>query len=196
MRTITTLLALALAGSPSAIAAEQGGTQSGSDPAMAKAMEKMQPGPEHQQLAKRWVGSWDVAMKMWMDPSQPPTESKGTSTCTSVFDGRFIRGDFQGEFMGKPFQGLGFDGYDRNLGQYTMYWCDSMGTAPMFMTGKASADGKTITYTGTMSDCMKGGAIPARAVTTHVDDRTIRFEMFSTRDGKEQKGMELTYTKQ
>ena len=36
------------------------------------------PGEPHKMLA-RWEGSWDVRMKSWMEPDQPPMESKGTA---------------------------------------------------------------------------------------------------------------------
>src|SRR4051812_25261959 len=59
-------------------AADKAGGGIGADD-MAKAMAKMQPGPEHQELAKQ-VGTWDVAATFWMDPAAAPQESKDTAT--------------------------------------------------------------------------------------------------------------------
>jgi hypothetical protein len=184
--------------SVAAVAADDSGTNPGQVPpgmdaaTMAKMMELMKPGPEHQQMAKV-VGTWDVDGKMWMDPKAPPSESKGTAKFSSVFDGRFIRQDFQGTMMGMAFTGTGYDGFDRAQGVYNSMWIDSMGTGMFNQTGKASADGKVITYTGEMWCPQTNGTMKARSVMTHVSDNEMTYEMFVTMNGHEDKSMELHY---
>jgi hypothetical protein len=199
-RTILTLASSLLA--VAASAADNGGSNPGTNPgqvppgmdaaAMAKMMELMKPGPEHQQMAKM-VGSWDVDGKMWMDPKAPPTDSKGTAQFSAIFDGRYIRQDFQGSMMGMPFTGIGIDGYDRGQKLYTTVWIDSMSTSTFTCTGTASADGKTITYTGDMWCPQTNGMIKSRSVMTLISDSEMTFEMFVTMNGHEDKSMELHY---
>ena len=183
-------LVLALAAS-AAIAADQGaGSAAGQMPDMAL----MQPGAEHQQLAKL-AGTWDVKVTMWMEPGKPPMESKGTSKMEMILDGRYLRQDFTGDFMGQPFMGIGFEGYDRIKKAYTSTWMDSMSTSSMHMDGTSSDNGKTITYSGECSCPMEKTQIPMRSVTTVSDDNAFTVTMFATRGGKEAKSMELRYTR-
>ena len=58
------------------------------------------------------VGDWKVEVKIWMAPDAPPTVSKGTAKSTWALKGRFVQQEFSGEFMGKPFRGISFTGYD------------------------------------------------------------------------------------
>jgi hypothetical protein len=67
----------------------------------------MMPGLEHQKLAAR-SGTWDLDMKMWMAPGMPPMESKGEAVCEMVLGGRFLREVVKSEFMGSPFEGIGY----------------------------------------------------------------------------------------
>src|SRR5262245_10886826 len=52
-------------------------------------MKAATPGEQHKQLAG-FAGSWDLTMKMWMDPSKPPTESKATSEGKMIMEGRYL----------------------------------------------------------------------------------------------------------
>lgn len=167
----------------------------GSDPSgMEQMMAMMQPGPEHQHFAKV-VGKWKAVNKMWMDPSAPPMESIGTAEYMSVMDGRYLHGSYKATMMGMPFEGMSVDGYDRYKKQYFSLWFDNMGTGFIDMRGSRSADGKTMTLTGTMFNPELGKDSPVRSLTTWVDDNTIRYEMFETKAGKENKMMEITYTR-
>ena len=70
-----------------------------------------------------------------------------------------------------------------------------MGTGIYFFEGAASADGKTITQKSRYDDPIKG-PMTWRSVTKIMDENTHLFEMFSTdRSGKEEKMMEITYSR-
>jgi hypothetical protein len=167
----------------------------GPDPAaMEQMMAMMQPGPEHQYLAKV-VGKWSAVNRMWMDPSAPRVESTGTVEYMSVMGGRYLHGSYKSVMMGMPFEGMSVDGYDRYKKQYFSLWFDNMGTGFMDMRGSRSADGKTMTLTGMALDPELGKDAPVRSVTTWLDDNTIRYEMFETKAGKEFKMMEIVYTR-
>lgn len=162
--------------------------------AMENMMAMMQPGPEHQQLAKL-VGKWQAVNKMWMDPAAPPMESTGTLEYVSVMGGRYLHGTYKGTVMGMPFEGMSVDGYDRYKKQYFSLWFDNMGTGFIDQRGTCSVDGKTMTLKGMMFNPQLGKDSPVRAISTWVNDNTIRYEMFETKEGKEAKSMEITYTR-
>jgi hypothetical protein len=72
---------------------------------------------------------------------------------------------------------------------------DSMGTGIMVFEGTADAAGKTITQMARYDDPVRG-PMQWRSVTKTVDDNTVLFEMYSTgSSGKEEKMMEITYTR-
>lgn len=158
-------------------------------------MEKLQPGKEHDAMSKA-SGKYDVAAKCWMEEGKPATESKGTAEFAMVLGGRYLRQDFKGEMMGKPFTGLGYCGFDRASGKHTSVWMDDFATGMMPMTGASADGGKTITYEGEGICPMTGVKAKFRAVHTQLSNDKFTFEMFETPEGKkERKNMELTYTR-
>ncbi len=152
------------------------------------------PGAPHKLLASM-AGSWITKTKACMEPNKPPMETKGTCEQKMLLGGRFLQQEFTGEMMGSPFTGIGVTGYDNHTKKYVSTWIDSMGTAILFLEGTASADGKTITQECRYDDPIKG-PMKWRSVTKIVDDNTHAFEMYGTdKSGKEEKMMEITYTR-
>lgn len=149
------------------------------------------PGPEHKALAES-VGTWTTASKMWMDPSAPPMESQGTEEVTPLLGGRFVQMHFSGQMMGKPFEGIGIEGYDNAKKKWVMSWMDSMGTG--IITAEGTGDIKSRTFTGEElgPDGKKHGfrwVIKSESPKKHV------MEMYSSFSGKEMKEGEITYTR-
>ncbi|MCE9530310.1 MAG: DUF1579 domain-containing protein, partial [Planctomycetes bacterium] len=75
----------------------------------AKALiEASKPTSEHAKL-QPLIGSWSYTCKMWMDPSKPPMETKGTIERKWILGERFVEEKVAGTgFDGKPgFEGLG-----------------------------------------------------------------------------------------
>lgn len=191
-------LALALALPAAAIAAEP----TTAEPAMSAEQQAMMdawaraatPGAEHARLAEHFAGNWDVSMSFWMDHDAPPTTETGTATITPVFGGRQLRQDFKGSFMGMPFEGSGYSGYDNVRQRYTATWNDNMSTATMLSFGDYDAATRTYTYTSEMADPMQDGAlIPIREVVQIVDADHHVMEMFEPHEGKEVRTMRLEY---
>jgi hypothetical protein len=152
------------------------------------------PGAHHKLLANM-AGSWNAKVKSWMGPDTPPTESNGTSEDKMVLGGRFLQQDFTGDMMGSKFTGIGFTGYDNHTKKFVSTWMDSMGTGILFFEGTAGADGKSITQESSYDDPIKG-PMKWRSVTKFVDDNTHLFEMYGVdNSGKEEKMMEITYTR-
>lgn len=165
----------------------------GAAPAM-PGMEMMMPGEGHAKL-KGMEGNWDAAVKMYMSPGAP-TESKATATRKWIMDGRFLVEDYNGDFMGMPFKGMGIHGYDNMQKKYVSTWLDNMGTGIMSSTGTVDATGKIFTDTGDSADPMTGKMVKMTMVTTIIDDKKHTFVMTGPGpDGKDAKIMEITYTK-
>ena len=156
--------------------------------------ETMKPGPEHEAMAK-WVGKWEVAGKFWMDASGKATESKSSAEFKGILEGRYFQQDYTGEFNGMPYTGMGIIGYDRVMKRYTEHWVDSISTSATYLTGTSKDGGKTIEFTGKMPDPEKGGEVDTRWVHTQRGDDSFVFEMYVKHAGKENKVMELTYTR-
>jgi Protein of unknown function (DUF1579) len=158
-------------------------------------MKAATPGDAHKKLASM-VGTWDAVVKMYpMQAGAPVQTSTATSVSTWVLGGRFVQETVNGSFMGMPFNGIGYTGYDNIKKQYTGTWMDNMGTATMISTGTMTGD-KTYEFTSTMDDPMTGKAMQVKEKVTVVDDDHHVMEMWGpTPDGKMMKMMEITYTR-
>lgn len=172
------------------------GSMSPEEKAMMDAMMKAAtPGANHQMLASI-AGDWTFKNRMWMNPAAPPSESTGTVKYTTLFDGRYVQGEYRGDMMGMPFEGLGLMGYDNTSGQFQATWIDNMGTMIMYMTGQYDAAAKTLTYSGQMDDPVKPGTkVKVREVVRLVSPDSHVMEWYETRNGKETKTMEITYSR-
>jgi len=165
------------------------------DEMMKQMMEIGTPGPEQAQLAK-YVGEFTAEVSMWMDPSQPPSKSTGKLKNEMVLGGRYLMGNYEGEFMGKPFHGMSCTGYDKGKKKYFSGWIDDMSTGCMMTEGEADASGKKLTLSGECYCPQTNGMMTMRQVMTMVDDDHMKFEMYGPGpDGKEMKHMEIVYTR-
>lgn len=155
------------------------------------------PGEHHERLGA-FVGTWDQTTKFWMTPESPPQESKSSVTYDWILGKRFIKGEYTGEVMGSPFQGIDILGYDNFREQYISLWIDNMSTAFMTARGKYDADRNAIITTGRVDDIMTGERDKLfRNVTRIIDENNMIFEMYTTGpDGKEFKALEVRSTRQ
>jgi hypothetical protein len=157
-------------------------------------MKAATPGPAHKLLAEA-VGIYDLSLKSWPAPGEPPMEEKGTATRKMTLGGRVLVEDVTSSVMGMPFTGLGMHGYDNVTGKHWSTWNDSMGTGLMVSEGTCDEKG-TCTFTGSWNDPVKKSPITARMTTRWTSATTQVFEMYTPGpDGKEMKMMEITYTK-
>ncbi len=152
------------------------------------------PGEPHRLLAKL-EGSWITRNKSWTDPGSPPRESTGMCERKLVLNGHYLQEEYSGDMMGMPFTGISLTGYNNHTKKYESTWADSMSTGIFKFEGVASRDGKTITQECRFDDPVRGPAV-WRTVTRIKDDNTTEFEMFLTPRGKkEEKMMEMTYSR-
>jgi Protein of unknown function (DUF1579). len=163
--------------------------------AMEAMMKAATPGDAHKKLGAM-IGTFNCDVKMFMQPGAPPAAGGGVSENTWALDGRWVEERFTGKFMGMPFSGIGYTGYDNVKKQYVGAWMDNMTTAMMVSSGTAAADGKSITFTSSMDDPMTGKSSPVKEKVTVVDDDHHTLEMWGAGpDGKMFKMMEITYAR-
>ena len=162
---------------------------------MATWMANAAAGEMHQMLAKD-DGEWTGETTMWMDPTKPPTKSKGIAVNKMVLGGRFQYSEHKGCMGGMPFEGYGFTGYDNAKKKWVGSWVDNMGTTMMIMEGDYDAATKTLKMNGKCTDPMSGKQMTMREELTTVDDNTKKMVMYGPdMTGKEYKMMEIVMTR-
>jgi len=176
-----------------------------SEAEMMKMMVEMAKLNENHKILGELAGTWNYAIKMWMDPdpNAKPMESKGTGVRKPVMDGRYFTLDVTGKMMmpgadGKmkemDFKGIGIEAYDNVKKKFVATWADNMATGIMVSEGTYDPSSKTFTYT---ADCemMPGMPMHVRQVIKIVDADHHTFEWYDNSRGAEAKTMEISYTR-
>lgn len=158
-------------------------------------MRAMTPGENHKML-DGMIGTFDAKVSMWMKPGAPPMVSTGKSVNSWILGNRFVEQKFDGAFMGMPFQGIGYTGYDNVKKQFWGTWIDNMSTGVMVSSGSMTDAGKTWKFTSTVSDPMTGKESTSEMRVTVADHDHHTMEMWDhAPDGKLVKIMEITYSR-
>lgn len=158
--------------------------------AMEAMMKAAQPGEPHKALAGL-AGSWEQTIKMWMDPSKPPTESKATCESKMIMDGRYLEDKITGDFGGMKFLGQGLTAYDNLKKKYTFTWVDNMGTGVSTASGTYDPDKKAYTYLGEEIDPLSGKAYKTKMVTHVIDKDKYEMDMYRVAGDKDVKVMHI-----
>jgi hypothetical protein len=148
------------------------------------------PGEQHQHLAGS-AGDWTATVKMYMDPGAEPDVMDATVNRTMTLNGRVLEEDWQGEFQGEKFHGIGRTGYDNVTGRYWSTWTDNMSTGLMTSWGDWDEAQQAYVFHGEASDPMTGGRIGNRTVITMPADGEEVMEMYETRGGEEMMTMRI-----
>lgn len=153
------------------------------------------PGEFHKKLDDM-VGTFDADVRMWMDPTKPPEDSKGTSVNKWVLGDRYVQTSYEGSMMGEPFNGIGYTGYDNVQKKYVGTWMDTGGTGIMSSTCNLDASGKSMTCKASFWDATTGKPSSMETKTSWTDRDHHSMEMWGTAPGgKKFKMMEMTYTR-
>jgi hypothetical protein len=124
------------------------------------------------------AGTWDAAVKMYFQgPNGPATESSGIETSELVSGGKYSRTTFKYKMRNREFEGHGLIGYDPRSKKYVGTWVDNFTTIPSQIQGTYDSTAKTLTIHNTVAD-PSGSGIKTKQVTTFVDDKTKRLEIF------------------
>lgn len=164
---------------------------------MKRWQESMTPGDPHKKL-EEMAGTWDAETKTWMSgPNAEPAVSTGTMEMKMVLGGRYLMQDFTGSVMDRPFNGIGYIGYDNFKKRYVGSWIDDMSTCLSTMEGTMGKAGKTLTMWGKMDDPMTGEKNkPVKYVVTLIDHDKHVFEVFDVKSyGEKKPMMQITYTR-
>lgn len=149
---------------------------------------------EHHKWIEKSAGTWDVEMKFWMDPTGDPIESEGTEKNQMMFDGRYLKSEFSGDWMGEPFHGFSLMGYNNAESRYESTWIDNSGTAILFTTGERRGD--TLVFEGESKDPVTEQMMKFRhELTLDGPNKRTFTGWHAMGDGPETKAMEITYTK-
>lgn len=142
------------------------------------------------------AGDWTVDISLWADPGQPPAMAKGTATYASVLGGRQLRQELRFQTDGKPFEGIGYIGFDNVTGRYFSSWMDTSFTGTMLAHGDFDASTDTYTFLGSQPDpTSEAMATPVREVMHIADGDHFTYEYFETRHGVEAIAVRLRYTR-
>lgn len=161
---------------------------------MSEEMEFPQPTAEHNRL-RELAGVWKVTSSFYMDPNPatPPMIAEAQETIES-FGNFWIRGVYESDFMGQPFQGQTMLGYDPEKKEYVSTWLDTM--SPTFFHFRGNFKGDTLEMKGRAFDCMSKMEANYRTTEVHKSPDERVFEMFmELPDGTEFKMMSHVYTR-
>ena len=129
-------------------------------------------------------GSYDLSIKRWEAPGQPPTVEKGTATRKMMLNGRVLGENVQSQMHGQPYSGHGMSGYDNVSGKYWNTWNDSMSTGLMVSEGVCDAKG-ACTFKGSWNDAVTKKKTLSRMTTRWPNPTTEVFEMYAPGPGRE-----------
>lgn len=187
------LAILATAGTP--WLATQAADSNGAPAGAASSARSMAADAAHQRLAGL-AGRWSVRQSLWSEPGKPPAVDQGNATFTPLLGGRHLRQDLRIDAPGKPFQGLGYLGYDQVTGKYDSLWMDVSFDGVILARGSYDESRKTYTFLGAGPDPTRPGAsLPLREVMQVRDADHFTYDYYERHAGKEALAVRLEYTR-
>lgn len=160
---------------------------------MMAAMAKLATPDEHHEELGKMVGQWKAHASFIMDPAAPPEQSEGTMDVEWVLGGRYIKSTFKTDFMGQPFEGLAYSGYDIAHGNYVGIWMDTMSTKITYTEGNHDESGALVMH-GIATTPM--GDNPMKIVTSWIDADTVQDKFYDKMpDGTWYNSGSITYTR-
>lgn len=121
---------------------------------MKRAQRFTQPGKMHKVL-QRFIGEWNTETRLVMGGKSLPAE-KGTAKTSWLMEGRWIKSEWSGPFLGKPMQGYSLMGYDNFKHSFVVSTVTSMDTAMNCAEGDLDPRGKVLLLYGTVDEYLTG----------------------------------------
>ena len=167
------------------------------DAQIAAAMEKAMTPGEAQKRLDFLVGTFDVKIRTWLDPSKPPYESTATAVATWVLGHRYVQQMLAGTIAGEPWSGIGYAGYDNVAKKYVSTYMDTGSTGMEWYSGTMDASGKLAKMTATIADEVTGKprTLEMRLSIASNGDHVTELWESDLAGGKMSKIMELQYTR-
>lgn len=157
---IAALLGTALALTNPSFAQDAGKPTSAKAAAVARAMDNAMTPGDYQQRLEPMIGSFDVRVLIWVDPSKPPIETSASAVSTWVLGKRFVQTMLVGGPSADAFNAIGYIGYDNAAKHYQAAWMDDGSTAVTLYSGGFSADGKSATVKASIVNASTGKPTP------------------------------------
>jgi hypothetical protein len=151
------------------------------------------PSEPHELLATT-VGTWDVTIRIWSDPepeAEPASETEGTAVGRWILGERFVETVYEGEVLGRAFEGLKIEGFDKAAEKYVSTWRDNLGTYTLVFEGDCEETCLERTMTSSFVEPVSKQTFRVRGVTTLTDDAYTYESFVITPNGQEFKNMEL-----
>jgi len=160
-----------------------------------KALEMAATPGENHELLKKMEGSWNAATKFWSAPGVLAQESQGKAEFTTVLGGRFVEEKFDSTFGDKPFQGIGYTGYNNVRKKFVSSWMDSSSTGILMTEGSVDKTGQSIESKGWYQ--LPGGTSKQfRTVFKILSDQEMVYGHYEHgKNGREYQSFEVKYTK-
>lgn len=152
----------------------------------------IEPGPHHKHL-NRQVGKWSLALK-FIEPDGKSSDATGTSEFKAVLGGRYVTEETHTTLDGKPFEWLGWHGYDNVEKKHVADFIDNFGTNIDRMEGECHDDCKQINYLG-VEKLVGGGVVKMRWVVRFESADKVVTEMYSDSGEGEKKSLEIVATR-
>jgi hypothetical protein len=150
---------------------------------------------EHAALA-RLAGHWTVRQTYWAAPGAPPAVDPGEADFAMVLGGRHLRQTLRITSKDKPFEGLGYIGYDADAKTFFSTWMDVNFTGLIVARGGYDPATRRYTFSGAAPDPAHPGTIaPLREVMSVQDDDHFTYDYFETREGREVQAVRLEYVR-
>jgi hypothetical protein len=191
---IKVMMVLALAVAMGSGAQENAGAPSHEE--IADALNRaMTPGAAQERL-EFMVGTFDVMIRVWIDPSEPPIESTASSIATWVLGKRYVQQMLAGYVMGEPWSGIGYVGFDNVSQRYVATYMDSASTGMLWFTGDLDAARGVARMTATTHDEVTGEPLPLEMRLTIAPNGDHVTELWQGDSmGAMSKVLELQYTR-
>ncbi|HWT51581.1 MAG TPA: DUF1579 family protein [Caulobacter sp.] len=150
---------------------------------------------QHAALA-RLAGHWNVSQTYWTDPGAKPVVDPGEADFAMVLQGRHLRQTLRIASKEKPFEGLGYIGYDTAAKTFFSTWMDVNFTGFIVAKGDYDPTARRYTFVGAVPDPARPGATaPLREVMTVQDEDHFTYDYFETREGREFQAVRLEYAR-
>ncbi|MBK7644398.1 MAG: DUF1579 family protein [Planctomycetes bacterium] len=123
------------------------------DGGMARWMATCKAGPAHARL-KELLGSYEMTMRMRMDPSKPPVETKGNAEVSWLVEGKWLQLKSSIQMFGRKVDSTTILGYDNFKERYVSAACDSLQTTLNTASGHFDQSGDNLILWGTIDEPM------------------------------------------
>lgn len=150
---------------------------------------------QHDRLAAL-AGRWSVKQSFWTSPDAAPAVDRGSATFCMILGSRHLRQNLHIDAADKPFDGLGYIGFDQATHRYFSTWMDINFTGLIIARGDYDAAHHLYSFEGVVPGAGKDGAdIPLREVLHVLDQDHFVYEYYEKPGAQEHLAVRLEYAR-